>query len=229
MRNFERFQHYTDRRPPWIKLYRDLWDDPRFFSLSDAHRFMLISLFVLASQHDNKVSADMKWLKAKLLTKSVIPLQMFIDTGWIEAVEQDASSKQDASAVVAQGYPSRAGGETEVQKNRNTETETDTPIVPLLELGEFKRVQLTAEQYEKLKSKLNGHHEAYIEAFDHWVNEAPKARPKGGGPMRSERHAYESITAWFNRDVREGKIKTVVSGKTSSQMAEELRRRHGIQ
>src|SRR5262249_13633306 len=42
IRNFERFQHYKDRRPPWIKLYRDLWGDPRFFALSEENRYMLI-------------------------------------------------------------------------------------------------------------------------------------------------------------------------------------------
>lgn len=76
---------------------------------------MLISLFVVASQHDNKVSADQKWLKAKLLTKSVIPLQKFIDTGWIEPLEQVDSKPLADSAALADCKPSRAGGETETE------------------------------------------------------------------------------------------------------------------
>ena len=27
IRNFDKFQHFKDRRPPWIKLYRDLLED----------------------------------------------------------------------------------------------------------------------------------------------------------------------------------------------------------
>src|SRR5690606_19747530 len=30
VKNFERFQHYKDRNPPWIKLYNDLLDDYEF-------------------------------------------------------------------------------------------------------------------------------------------------------------------------------------------------------
>lgn len=76
---------------------------------------MLISLFVVASQHGNKVSADQKWLKAKLLTKSVIPLQKFIDTGWIEPLEQVDSKPLADSEMLADRYPSRARGETETE------------------------------------------------------------------------------------------------------------------
>jgi DNA-binding NarL/FixJ family response regulator len=30
VKNFERFQHYKDRSPPWIKLYNELLDDYEF-------------------------------------------------------------------------------------------------------------------------------------------------------------------------------------------------------
>lgn len=129
VRNFERFQHYHDRRPPWIKLYRDLWDDPRFFELKEHERYILIGIFVLASQHENRVSASQSWLQAKLLTSKPIPLQTLIDTGWIEDAEQVASMPEIASTssddTLADRYPSRARGETEteIQKNRSTETE----------------------------------------------------------------------------------------------------------
>jgi hypothetical protein len=128
VRNFERFQHYHDRRPPWIKLYRDLWDEPRFFELQESERYLLIGIFVLASQHDNRVSTSQSWLKAKLLTSKAIPLQRFVDTGWIEPLEQDASKHEIAgeplALPLADSYPSRAGGETETEIQRQkTETE----------------------------------------------------------------------------------------------------------
>lgn len=274
VRNFERFQHYTDRRPPWIKMYRDLWDDPRFFSLSTHDRYVLISLFVVASQHDNKVPNNPEWLKAKILTKGPIPLEKLIATGWLEWVEQDASevlavpaeeeiawesravsqatrtrimercgskcvlcqstdnlevdhiqpisqggngedenlqilcrkcnrSKHSAtsrmskyvdpsaaSAVLAESYTSRA----RVPRDRSTETETDVYVAH----GEFGRCRLTESQHEKLKTRLNGLTEHYINRFDRWADEDPKATAK--------RKAYNTILNWYDADVKKGTI-----------------------
>jgi hypothetical protein len=154
VRNFEKFQHYHDRRPPWIKLYRDLWDDPRFFELQERERYILIGIFVLASQHENKVSASQSWLQAKLLTSKPIPLQRFIDTGWIEDVEQNASKSEDASGLsdsaLAEGYPSHARGETETEVQRqNTETEkpADKP-----RLADLRRTPFTDYFHEEYKA-----------------------------------------------------------------------------
>lgn len=199
VRNFEKFQHYADRRPPWIKLYRDLWDDPRFFRLSDSDRYLLIGLFVLASQHENKVSSDQKWLKAQLLTSKTIPLQFLIDTGWLEDVEQAASPPLSASAASAERYPSRAGGETETEVQRQN-TETENPLTPLLTFGEFRHVRLTADQHASLITRLNGHTDDYINRLDRWGEDQPAKFAK-------RKSHYATILTWFDRDVKDGKVK----------------------
>ena len=91
VRNFERFQHYADRKPPWIKLYKDLWRDPRFFALSENDRYQLISLFILASQNDNKIPVNQDWLQHELCTKKAISLETLVASQWVEYLEQDAS------------------------------------------------------------------------------------------------------------------------------------------
>lgn len=146
IRNFEKFQHYRDRKPPWIKLYRDLWDDPRFFDLENGDRYLLIGLFVVASQHDNRIPSKQSWLKSQLLTSKAIPLQHFIDTGWLEPVEQDASTSLAASSPLAESYPSRARGETEKSRDRE-ETEKNT-------YGQFANIRLTEQEHGKLISEF---------------------------------------------------------------------------
>lgn len=219
IRNFEKFQHYADRRPPWIKLYRDLWADPRFFDLSEADRYLLISLFVLASQHDNKVISNQKWLKAQLLTSRAIPLQRLVDTGWIEWTEQDASKLRQDSGVLADCQPSRARGETETETEYvSNRAEAGTYIT----LGEFQRVRVTADQYAKLKTELNGNLDRYIARFDRWVNEAPDV--KTHGVRRKDRHAYESILNWFSKDQSEGKVGRYEHKSKTDRNAEAARR-----
>ena len=46
VRNWEKFQHYRDRRPVWIKLYTDLLKDPNFLELSLASRGLLSTIWL---------------------------------------------------------------------------------------------------------------------------------------------------------------------------------------
>lgn len=49
VKNWERFQHYKNRRPPWIKLYRDLLDDPHWHALSGDASKLLSMCWLIAS------------------------------------------------------------------------------------------------------------------------------------------------------------------------------------
>ena len=50
-KDWSKFQHYRDRKPPWIKLYRDLLDDPDFQMLPVASRALAPCLWLLASDY----------------------------------------------------------------------------------------------------------------------------------------------------------------------------------
>jgi hypothetical protein len=57
--NWEKFQHYGDRRsPPWIKLYLALLHDDAFQDLSTADRSALIHLWLLYAMTGRKVRED---------------------------------------------------------------------------------------------------------------------------------------------------------------------------
>lgn len=49
IKGWETFQHFKDRRPPWIKLYRDLLDDPEWHFLDEKSAKVLIMLWLVAS------------------------------------------------------------------------------------------------------------------------------------------------------------------------------------
>lgn len=205
IRNFERFQHYRDRRPPWIKLYKDLWNDPRFFVLSEGERYFLISLFIIASQNDNKIPNNQSWLKREMATSKSIPIARLMETGWVEPWEQDASNHASAPASTDASEPlaecKQVASPRALARDRSTEGEGDIPQPPLLAFGEFGWVRLTPEQHAKLQAKLNGQLHDYFARFDRWVNEAPDA--KVNGVKRRDRHAYESILNWHDRDSKE--------------------------
>ena len=192
IKNFEKFQHYRDRKPPWIKLYRDLLADDRLFDLSEADRFQLIGLFIIASQHDNLIPNKPAWLRSELRINRPISLKSLIASGWIEVVEQDASGALAASKGIAD-CKHEPIVETEKRRDRE-ETEAET----YLPHGEFGWAKLTATQEGKLRDHLGLSFDTYIARFDRWVNEAPKA--KANGVLRQDRHAYESILNWADKD-----------------------------
>lgn len=64
-KNWTAFQHYKNRRPPWIRLYHSLLDDPDFWSLgSDA--MYLIAIWLIASEHENGELPDTAKLAFRL-------------------------------------------------------------------------------------------------------------------------------------------------------------------
>ena len=126
--NWDRFQHYKDRLPPWIKLHRSLLSDYKIASLPDAAKAHLVSLWVVASECDNKIPDDPKWIGRHINATQPVDLQRLIDDGflreWTSACKQDASKmladcKQDASKMLALARSRESESETE------TETETD--------------------------------------------------------------------------------------------------------
>ena len=50
IKNWTEFQHFKDRTPPWIKLYRHLLDDPEWHCLSGNDAKHLIMLWLIASE-----------------------------------------------------------------------------------------------------------------------------------------------------------------------------------
>jgi len=66
IKNWGKFQHYKDRRPPWIKLHVELLNDKKFTALSCASRGLLMQLWVLASETDGVIPNDIEEIKFRL-------------------------------------------------------------------------------------------------------------------------------------------------------------------
>ncbi len=183
---FEKFQHYRDRKPPWIKLYRDLLSDDRLFDLSEGDRWHLVGLFILASQHDNLIPYKPAWIKKELSLTRPISLKVLIDTGWVSLVERDASGLLAASELLAgRKQEPIVEVETEGEKSRE-EAETYSAH------GEFGHCRLTAAEQAKLEFKIGARLAHYVNRFDRFLEENPKER--------KTRKAYLTILNWFDRD-----------------------------
>lgn len=92
VKNWNTFQHYGKRNPPWIKLHRALLDDYDFCALSDTSKAHLMLVWVYASQNNGLVPCDAAFLEKKLSCQNI-----------------------DLDALVASGFLVRSEGASEVQ------------------------------------------------------------------------------------------------------------------
>jgi len=103
VKNFERFQHYKDRAPPWIKLYNELLDDYEFGRLPDASKMHLIAIWLLASRSNNKIPYDSAWVARRINANTKVDLTLLACAGFIVVDQQVQTKEQDASNALADG------------------------------------------------------------------------------------------------------------------------------
>ena len=108
VRNWDTFQHYRDRRPPWIKVYLDLTHNEEFLELTGHERGVLLGLWLEYAASGRKLRHDTAMISRRLgLKVTKRTLKALNDAGFIEI---------SASAALA----SRA-------RTREKEKETDPP------------------------------------------------------------------------------------------------------
>jgi hypothetical protein len=96
VKNFERFQHYKDRNPVWIKLYNELLDDYEFGALPDHLKGQLLLIWLLASRMENKIPFDAAWVAKRINANSDVDLDALAGAGFIEPWESgDAFGKRE--------------------------------------------------------------------------------------------------------------------------------------
>lgn len=101
-KNWDRFQHYKNRNPPWIKLHKDILDDYDWWQLPIASRALAPCLWMLASCYDDGIfDASYEVLSFRFrMTENEVEkaLKPLIDSGYfIIASNTLACSKQSAT------------------------------------------------------------------------------------------------------------------------------------
>ena len=192
--NWEKYQHYKDRNPPWIKLYHSLLDNYEYSCLQDDSKLLLLSFYMLASRKNNKIPYDLEWIKSKLMLSHDVNIDDLVTYGFIEINEY---CKQDDSNVIA------------ICKQNaclETETETETDICQKLKFKRKvsipKNIHLTtamtdyanrkrwlldpAEEFDRFVSyhKANGSkYSDWYAAWQKWVQNDIKWHPEHKAPI----------------------------------------------
>lgn len=127
VKNFDKFQHYRDRAPPWIKLYNHLLEDYTFSKFPDASKWHLIAIWLLASRSNNILPLDPVWIATKIGATSTVDLNFFIEHGYIYINQQVPINGtivlQDASILIERVEERRAEESRAEQSNGHSDDE----------------------------------------------------------------------------------------------------------
>lgn len=122
IKNWEKFQHFKDRRPPWVKLYRDLLDDKEWHKLDDSAAKLLVMLWLLASENNGNLPAIDEIAFRVRLPQSSVEQSVSRLSHWLTQVDIN---------VISEGYQLEPVADTpnsvaDVSVYQETETETET-------------------------------------------------------------------------------------------------------
>jgi len=107
--NFSRFQHYAHRRPPWIKIHRELLDNRQWFELSPDASKLLVECWLVASEAEpgviDKEPGDLAFRLRREEASMKASLEELVAQGFIETDstvlaprQQDATTETETEA-----------------------------------------------------------------------------------------------------------------------------------
>jgi len=222
--NFEKWQHYKDRTPPWIKLHRDLLRDYDFNLLADATKAHLVLIWLLASQLENQIPDDAAFVQRMIGATLKPDLKLLVQKGFLIPV---ASCQQDASTPLATCTTLSPIRETEGETEKEEERETHTPRARRVSLDGLsvdhiaewlarKRVQgkyishdehFVLEQFKDYCKSKGKRYEDYIAAY-RGAFEWDRCQPRRAPTLRPGRHE-----ARFERDDRDPAARAYDAGE----------------
>jgi hypothetical protein len=91
IRNWNLFQHYKDRNPPWIKLHYDLLSSKDWVLLDDASKLLAVVCMLVASRNDGYVPNDPEFIQRVAYLKKKVDLKPLLECGFLEV---DASDRK---------------------------------------------------------------------------------------------------------------------------------------
>ena len=114
IKNWNKFQHFKDRKPPWVKLYRDLLDDIDWHELDAQASKVLVMLWLIASEEDGNIPATKTLaFRLRMTEKQTIDCLNKL-SHWLE---------QDDINVISERYQADSlETETETYKEKEKET-----------------------------------------------------------------------------------------------------------
>jgi hypothetical protein len=131
-KNWDKFQHYKDRCPPWIKLHRDLLNDKEFMRLPLASKALAPLLWLLASESKDgcfQADSDELEFRLRIASKDIdAGLKPLIDKGFF--VVASGVLAESLQVAIPERETEREGETEKRQKKQSRGTRLPADWVP---------------------------------------------------------------------------------------------------
>lgn len=121
--NWEKFQHYKDRRPIWIKYHVELLDDYEVTNLDYVTQLLYDRLLLLAARTDNNVPNDHAYV-----SRMVSIEEPLVAEGISKLLEQGFLVLSDRKRAASKEIARRSG--VAITEKRRVETDTEKRRTP---------------------------------------------------------------------------------------------------
>ena len=170
IRNWDRYQHYKDRSPIWVKLYaRDLVSSEDWITWDDASRCLAVASIALASRYHPASTEDrgcfevnsLEYVQKSCSLNQLPDFKPLIDSRFLVVID-------DASNLLAERYqPARQRREEESREEKRREDKDDPPGPP--KGGRVKFTPPTideVEDYRREKNLPNLYPEQFVDFYE---------------------------------------------------------------
>lgn len=128
IRNWEKFQHYKNRRPPWVRYHVETLDDYELLSLPYTTQLVYDRLLLLAARTDNNIPHDPDRIGGQTnidATTVQEALEILLDAGFVNKAE----SKRSASKALARRKQNNASeAEAEAEDSEGSEADSSDEL-----------------------------------------------------------------------------------------------------
>ena len=179
IKDWSSFQHFKDRTPPWVKLYRTILDDPDWHALPGDAAKSLVMLWLIASEdktHRGRLPDARKMAFRLRIQESKMIQHLEALSQWV--------IRDDINPISTCHQPDIPETETEGETETETETEgergADAPPIPLV-TGKKKSVvpETSKAAIDTLKA-LPGFDQAL---WDAWMRYRKTKKAETTGPV----------------------------------------------
>ena len=178
VRDYEKYQHYKNRTPPWIKLYNRILDDDDFEDLPDTTKYHFLAITLLASRTNNKMKYDPAYIKRKISAKTNVNLNLLRKSGFIDLI---AGEDTDSNALAERYQDASTEREGEKRRKEGEKNREDAKI------SYAENVTLTEKEYQKLIADYGASKtKQFIETLENYK----------GAPGKKNESDYRTIPSW---------------------------------
>ena len=119
IKNWAKFQHFKDRTPPWIKLYRTTLDDLEWHELEPLSAKVLVMLWLIASEDDGRLPSIKKLSFRLRMSETQISKCISNLSHWLE--------QDDISSISNSHHDGPLETEVETETEQETKKEKTAP------------------------------------------------------------------------------------------------------